>query len=241
MTENELFDPFEVPSFWRSDEEYIRCENTSWCIDLQICFQKCFPPDGILTTTNPVTWERPLPQNGRPLPPRLPDLTMPTYTTGIVCIECVSQEHIYYAVWKSSEHSFQRRYQSLAHVQNMYYNFNKVHLTTSIAPGHLHKLYKKARRRSWHTTKCNMLYHLKWNINAWDTATALQKQLSCRSGSRRPCHHVAPTNQTSFNSLSPSSESLAPSSDSFVNPTKTDMICCYLPCTVAILSSSWNV
>ena len=28
----------------------------------------------------------------------IPDLTMPTYTTGIVYIECLSQEHIYYAV-----------------------------------------------------------------------------------------------------------------------------------------------
>ena len=30
----------------------------------------------------------------RPLPPRLSDLTMPTYTTSIVYIECVFQERI---------------------------------------------------------------------------------------------------------------------------------------------------
>ena len=32
---------------------------------------------------------------------------------------------------------------------------------------------KKAQHRSWHTAKCNKLYHLKWNINAWDTALYL--------------------------------------------------------------------
>ena len=46
----------------------------------------------------------------------------------------------------------------------------------------------------------NAIYYSTWNeINAWDTAIALQKQLSCRSRSRQPCHHVSPTNQTSFN------------------------------------------
>ena len=34
-------------------------------------------------------------------------------------------------------------------------------------------LNKKAQHRSWHTAKCNQLYHLKWNINAWDTAMHL--------------------------------------------------------------------
>ena len=33
--------------------------------------------------------------------------------------------------------------------------------------------YKKAQHRSWHTAKLNNLYHLKWNINAWDTAMHL--------------------------------------------------------------------
>ena len=28
---------------------------------------------------------------------------------------------------------------------------------------------KKVQHRSWHMAKCNTLYHLKWNINAWDT------------------------------------------------------------------------
>ena len=64
-----------------------------------------------------------------------------------------------------------------------------------------HEIYhdKKAQHRSWHTSKCNVLQHLKWNINTWDTAIALQKQLSCRSSSPQPGHHVVPTNQTSFN------------------------------------------
>ena len=31
----------------------------------------------------------------------------------------------------------------------------------------------KAQHRSWHTAKCNKLYHMKWNINAWDTAMHL--------------------------------------------------------------------
>ena len=31
---------------------------------------------------------------------------------------------------------------------------------------------KKSQHRSWHTAKCNELYHLKWNINAWHTAIA---------------------------------------------------------------------
>ena len=33
--------------------------------------------------------------------------------------------------------------------------------------------YKKAQHRRWHTAKCNKLYHLKWNINAWDIAMHL--------------------------------------------------------------------
>ena len=32
---------------------------------------------------------------------------------------------------------------------------------------------KKAQHRSWHMAKCSKLYHLKWNINAWDTAMYL--------------------------------------------------------------------
>ena len=34
-------------------------------------------------------------------------------------------------------------------------------------------LNKKAQHRSWHTAKCNILQHLKWNINAWDTVIPL--------------------------------------------------------------------
>ena len=43
----------------------------------------------------------------------------------------------------------------------------------------------------------NAICYSTWN--AWDTAIALQKQLSRRSSSQQPCHHVAPINQTSFN------------------------------------------
>ena len=32
---------------------------------------------------------------------------------------------------------------------------------------------KKAQQRSQHTAKCNKLYHLTWNINAWDTVIPL--------------------------------------------------------------------
>ena len=35
------------------------------------------------------------------------------------------------------------------------------------------KYNKKAQHRSWHTAKCNKLYQLKWNINAWDTVMHL--------------------------------------------------------------------
>ena len=40
---------------------------------------------------------------------------------------------------------------------------------------HVRAVYnKKAQHRSWHTANCNKLYHLKWNINAWDTAISLR-------------------------------------------------------------------
>ena len=32
---------------------------------------------------------------------------------------------------------------------------------------------KKAQHRSWHMAICNMLQHLKWNMNAWDTVISL--------------------------------------------------------------------
>ena len=38
---------------------------------------------------------------------------------------------------------------------------------------HVADLNKKVQHRSWHTAKCNKLYHLKWNINTWDTAIPL--------------------------------------------------------------------
>ena len=66
-----------------------------------------------------------------------------------------------------------------------------------------------------------MLLHLKWNINARDTATTLQRQLSCRSSSRQPCLMLRRPIKRRLISLSLSSESLAPSSDFLVNPTKT--------------------
>ena len=37
----------------------------------------------------------------------------------------------------------------------------------------LTRMNKKVLPRSCHTAKCNELYHLKWNINAWDTAIPL--------------------------------------------------------------------
>ena len=39
--------------------------------------------------------------------------------------------------------------------------------------GNHHYENKKVQHRSWHTAKCNKLYHLKWNINAWGTAIPL--------------------------------------------------------------------
>ena len=35
------------------------------------------------------------------------------------------------------------------------------------------KMHKQAQHRFWHTAKWNKLYHLKWNINTWDTAIPL--------------------------------------------------------------------
>ena len=78
--------------------------------------------------------------------------------------------------------------------------------------------------------------HLKWNINAWDTAIALQKQLSCRIGSPQPCHHVVPTNQTSFKPLC---RHLANRLCNLAIPLLPRWM--LLPCcTAAILSAIWN-
>ena len=61
-------------------------------------FLKVFSPKWSPNTHESRYLEETTSPEWRPLPTRLPDLTMPTYTTGIVYIECVSQEHIYYAV-----------------------------------------------------------------------------------------------------------------------------------------------
>ena len=47
---------------------------------------------------------------------------------------------------------------------------------------------KKAQHRSWHMAKCNNLYHLKWNINTWDTAIPLHGRHFVRTHARRHTH-----------------------------------------------------
>ena len=49
-----------------------------------------------------------------------------------------------------------------------------VHTIIDLADLHyIRDIDKKARHKSWHMAKYNKLYHLKWNINAWDTAIPL--------------------------------------------------------------------
>ena len=38
---------------------------------------------------------------------------------------------------------------------------------------HPSQYFNKSQHRSWHMAKCNMLQHLKWNMNAWDIVIPL--------------------------------------------------------------------